>query len=497
MKLALANRRGTRASVLILTIIIFAFGALFLASYFLVTQSEYVSTSRSQAWNTSMTLAEAGVEDAMSLINKNVGIFGAMTNWSTSAVSVDGWTQPTANVYSMTRWLGTNVGGTNLGYYTVYITNNISGTNTGPTILSTGYATWNSPWSAPQSGTLARKVLLRTKLDALVQGNLVSVTNTTFNGNGVTIDSFDSGDPVHSDWQTIWTYHGQNYGFYPANPMATVVDTNNPSETHKRKDNAMVATDGNLLTVQNANVSGYVNTAPGGVSMENNGGYVGDVNWTFSPSGSSPGNATTAIESGHQRDDMNVVFPDVKLPSTTNWITVTEGGNKKTVSTFTNSGYYELVGNGNHGAANNPIYVHGTNIVIWLATGLDFTGNTNSQIYLETNSDVTFYVDGSFNTGGQSGINSAGKYAPAFSVFGLPDCNSITLGGNGAVTAYVYAPEAYLSMGGGGSTTYDSVGAFFVYQINFGGHINFHYDEALLRTGPSRGYIPTTWQEVQ
>ena len=46
-------------------------------------------------------------------------------------------------------------------------------------------------------------------------------------------------------------------------------------------------------------------------------------------------------------------------------------------------------------------------------------------------------------------------------------------------------------MGGGGSTTYDSVGAFFVYNISFGGHINFHYDEALARSTSLPTWINT------
>jgi len=493
MKIPVLHKLRQRGSALILVVILFAFGALYLASYFLITQAEYTAVARSQSWNCSMALAEAGVEEAMSIINKNQGIFGAITNWSTTATS-DGWTV-SGNVYSMTRWMGTNVGSTNLGYYTVYITNNISGTNTGPTILSVGQATWNSSYASFQAPPPARKVLVRTKLDALVQGNLVSITNTTFNGNGVTIDSFDSSDPAHSDWQTVLTYHGQYYGTYPANPMQVVTDTNNPSENHKRKDNAMVATDGNLLTVQNANVSGYINTAPGGLATENSGGYVGDVPWVFAANNTSPGNATQAVQPGHQRDDMNVMFPDVQLPTNV-WTTITENGNSTT--TITNTGYYKLINSSHSGTAecNNPLYIKGTNVVLYVPYGINYVGSSTKQLTLETNSDVTIYLGVDLNTGGNAGINNLGKYAPAFAIFGLPSCTSITLGGNGAVTAYVYAPEATLSMGGGGSTTYDSVGAFFVYQISFGGHINFHYDESLLKTGPARGFIPVTWQEV-
>jgi len=85
----------------------------------------------------------------------------------------------------------------------------------------------------------------------------------------------------------------------------------------------------------------------------------------------------------------------------------------------------------------------------------------------------------------------------ALAIKGLPTCTSIDMGGPAAMTAYIYAPQANLSVGGGGSDTYDTVGAFFVGQITFGGHINFHFDEQLARTGPTIGYSPLMWKEVQ
>jgi hypothetical protein len=234
--------------------------------------------------------------------------------------------------------------------------------------------------------------------DPISLGALVSMTNTTFNGNNITIDSYDSRDPLHSDWQTNYTYRGASFGAYPLyDGMAGVMDTNNPAEIYKRKDNAVVATDGNSIVVQNANIAGYIDTAPGGVASFNGGGYVGDVAWVFAANGTSPGNAYQAVELGHSKDDMNTVFPDVQLPTGVTWTGVTESGNHKNATVFSSSGYYKLISNGGAGiAVADPIIINATNAVIWLPNGLSYLGNTNGAIMLGPNADVTFYVDGSF-----------------------------------------------------------------------------------------------------
>jgi hypothetical protein len=112
---------------------------------------------------------------------------------------------------------------------------------------------------------------------------------------------------------------------------------------------------------------------------------------------------------------------------------------------------------------------------------------------------LTIYSGGNIDTTGNnnSGLNNISKYAPAFSVFGLPTCTQIKLAGSPTMTAYIYAPEADLYLvGGGGGSYYDAVGAFFCKNVKLTGNMNFHYDEALSLLGPSRGYIPSYWQEV-
>jgi hypothetical protein len=57
---------------------------------------------------------------------------------------------------------------------------------------------------------------------------VVAITNENF-GAGAIVDSFDSSDPKHSDWQTSQFYQGHNYGVYPStDSMSPSGDTAGP-----------------------------------------------------------------------------------------------------------------------------------------------------------------------------------------------------------------------------------------------------------------------------
>jgi len=508
MKISLASS-SRRAGALILTFVIIGFVALSLSTYFLLTQGEYFSVQRSQVWNSAIVMAEAGVEDALALINKNQGRFGALSTWTATAAA-DNWDTANQPLYQgVYNWPVTNgtiyhvrrSPDTNTGYYDVYVNSGLSGTNNGTAIVSIGTVYWNiagpgggsssNGFTVSYTGNPVRKIFVQTKLDGLVKGNLSAISTVDFNGNNVTLDSFDSGDAYHSDWQTSMTYHGTNfYGTYPVNPTAASGDPD-PTEPYKRKDNAYITTDGSLISDQNANLYGYANTGPGGSVSVGAQGSIGDVFWV----------PTQGAQVGHVLNDMNVIYPSVVLPTNFNSaITVSKrnGANAYVNGGFTfnyvitnGSGYYTITSQ-----VKDPIYVKGTNVFLYLPSGLTFNGNAaNSTMWVETNSDVTIYTGGNIDTKGNTGINNISQYAPSFAIFGLPGCTSIAIGGSGNIVAYVYAPQAFLQMGGSGGA-YAAVGAFIVNNIQLNGNMSFHYDEALKLLGPSRGYIPAVWQEV-
>jgi hypothetical protein len=60
----------------------------------------------------------------------------------------------------------------------------------------------------------------------------------------------------------------------------------------------------------------------------------------------------------------------------------------------------------------------------------------------------------------------------------------------------IYAPNANFTMNGGGNSAYDFVGASITKTVTMNGHFKFHYDEALAKYGPSRGFVLTSWNEM-
>jgi hypothetical protein len=88
-------------------------------------------------------------------------------------------------------------------------------------------------------------------------GGITANSYVNFAGNNVTMDSFNSGDPNHSIWQTGMTYHGIAYGFY-SNTLSY-----NSNSLPSRTSDFTLATDGDVRNANNAEIYGFVDTAPG------------------------------------------------------------------------------------------------------------------------------------------------------------------------------------------------------------------------------------------
>src|SRR6188768_2061408 len=70
MKYLPPKSKTEAGSVLLVSLIITAVLGLTLASYLIMSQQQNVSVMRSQTWNSAIVMSEAGVEDALSLLNK-------------------------------------------------------------------------------------------------------------------------------------------------------------------------------------------------------------------------------------------------------------------------------------------------------------------------------------------------------------------------------------------------------------------------------------------
>jgi len=272
-------------------------------------------------------------------------------------------------------------------------------------------------------------------------------------GNNVAIDSFDSADPNYSTG-----------GLY---------------DPAKRKDNGDVVTDDtmvNSLTVGNGRIMGHARTGLGTNTVSLGPvGAVGSKAWVQS--------GVQGIEPGWAADDLNISWPDAQLPFTGGAFTPS-GGWITNVSTIgTNITYYDyILGDGNYQVSNlsGSVYVQGDAVL--LVTG----SATSNSIVIANGKSLQFYNQAPrYSLSGALAVNANGT-AAQFAYYGLPGNTNVSVIISGGSVGTIYAPDAALSLGGGGNTTQVFVGAAIADTINLNGHFELHFDEDLIRNGPSR-----------
>lgn len=455
MKIRYSNSRQS-GSTLLLTVVATGIIGIMLASYLTLVNSQNMAGMRSQAWNSTIPVIEAGIEDAITHLN---------THGSTN-ILCDGWVL-LGNRYIMQRTVGDN-------YYNVCIYNYTPGiSNQSVIIESRGFvkppvlvALGNGPLMAAVSipetpdGYLGRGIRATCRKDAIFSKGLVAKGQIDMNGNNIATDSFDSLDPNYS-----------NNGRYSA---------------AKAKDNGDVATNyavTNSVNVGNANIWGRVSTGPNGTVKIGSNGSVGNKAWHA-------GNNSGA-QTGYVTDDMNVNFPDPVVPFSSGYYTSIPSGSVGGTS------YDYVVSSGNYKVSSlsmsskDKLIVTG-DATLWLPNGFDMSGQ--SQIEIAAGASLKVYAGTSGSIGGNGIVNA--NDASKFIFYGLPSMTTLSFSGNAAFTGAIYAPNAAFSMNGGGNNTYDFVGASVTKTVTMNGHFNFHYDEALKNLGPGRGFVLTSWNEM-
>jgi hypothetical protein len=346
--------------------------------------------------------------------------------------AADGWGSPVGGLY------GPADRTVPCGSYSVVFTDDAF-----PVIYSTGYV---SVASIP--ATLTRVVKVTTTNAPVFSAALAAKLNIDFSGNGVFTDSFDSSNPLLSD-------NGRYPVLYPT----------------RTSTNGDVASVGGLVNVGNGKINGQLLLGP-----------------TASDAIGANGLVTGGIY-----NDFNVEFPDVVLPQV-NWLPAAttnltiDGVTYQYVFTGP-GGYYSING------LSGSIYV-GTNA----SATLLLTGNA-SPPYIRVAGmglnagKLTIYMDGpTFSVSG--GSSADGGLASSLGYWGTTNNTRINYSGNAAFTGTIYAPEAFFKISGGGSTIYNFVGAVVVQSAQVNGHFAFHFDQALLRYGPIRAYLPASWTEL-
>jgi hypothetical protein len=425
--------RGLDGNVLLTSLVISGALGFVLAGYLTLVGGQHKMTTRSQSWNAAIPVAEAGVEEALSQLNAN----------GTNLVANNNWTLVDGKYFLRSRTIGEN-------RYLVGFFNNRP-----PVIVAQGF----TPLPLT-TNMMSRTIKAKTSLVAVFSRGMVAKEQIDLGGNSMELDSFDSVDPNYS-----------TLGMY------------DPS---KRKDNASIATNSSLtnsFNVGNATIRGKISTGPGGVPNIGGSGSVGSDSWV---NGGNDG-----IQAGAFKDDMNVSFPDVEEPFVSALPPV--GGTDASGNVYT-----YILGDGDW-QISSPLKFDGQvlvtgNAVLYVTSAMNF--GSGEFIKIQPGASLKLYVSAAnVSIGGKGVLNETGD-AANFAYYGLPSNKKLTLSGNSALVGTIYAPQADFTLGGGGTTVYDFVGASITKNVTMNGHYNFHYDENLRRVGPQR-WVAVSWDEIQ
>src|SRR6266571_3901487 len=185
--------RLTRAgSILVITLLLGAILMLTLGGYLSWVRTQNVLVAESQAWNSALALAEAGIEEGMAQINVLVGT-DYVTNYL-SSVSTNFPQNGTTYGPLLTARTLTNRSYSSGSYNLIIIPPPVGAApGVGPTIVSTGYT------MVPMiSQPIARVVEVLTATKPHFAAGITVLSNIDLSGNHLTVDSFNSTDSNHS-----------------------------------------------------------------------------------------------------------------------------------------------------------------------------------------------------------------------------------------------------------------------------------------------------------
>jgi hypothetical protein len=179
--LAIRHVPREQGAILLASLFVVAVLGITLGSYLLLVRNDYVLTARSQYWNATLSLAEAGAEEALAQLNPGPFVSPSMVDRSANQWprDEDGFYKPAPRILA------------NGASYRVAISADPS-----PVIYSTGYV---SVSSIP--ATFTRVLRVTTANASLFSAAVAVKSNITASGAsqyGSFADSFDSVDPYHS-----------------------------------------------------------------------------------------------------------------------------------------------------------------------------------------------------------------------------------------------------------------------------------------------------------
>lgn len=446
---------STRGSVLITAMIFTLAIGISLVTFLKLGQNALQISNRAFHANAAMNLAESGLEQAMWSVGKAVD--GEASAWT-------GWTTSGGNAWR--KFTGFNYDANTTGYVRVYVQN--YALSSAPTVIARSTIT-------PANGPSIEKWIVVSLVQRTKFANgLVAKDTLTFSGGNAVVDSYDS-----------------RLGAYNAN-----LGGGNFNK-YSRGSAGSASVSVNSFTLSNSKI--YGNVAIGsadlsGLSVGPN-GLVGDF-----------GAANGSVDTNRVQTDFTTNFDDAVAPTTVGY---TIGGIGSTtlpglgdLPAADGKFYYNSSGISISGNASKKLNIlAGTEVVIRItaasgSTGIDVKGQASINVLagasldIYTNSNVAIGGRGIANSNDPSSFNLISTRAA-----GAGGSQSITVAGNGQLSAVVYAPNADVSMNGGGASGHIQ-GSVIADTISVTGGSEFHYDEALSDQTGGNPFGVGEWSEL-
>jgi hypothetical protein len=428
-----------RGGILLASLFVVAALGITLGSYLLLVRNDYVLTARSQSWNATLAVAEAGVEEALAQLNP-----GPFVTPGTVDRSANNWAYDDDRRYKPAPRVLTNGAS-----YRVAITADLS-----PVIYSTGYVSVSSIHA-----TFTRVLRVATTNISLFSAGLAVKSNIIVRGSsqyGIFADSFDSADPNHN-----------LNGAYPF------------GFSNRTKGNGDVASLFGSVNLGNNQIQGELWLGPAASGSPTASQTSHNLNTDFPDITPPSPNWLPAQTANLTVDGVTYAyaFPnsgDYYVSSSSGGIYVGPGANVR----------LKILNNFNAPAIrvsdpNQPtslkIYMFGASFTLSGDATVDSGRPANFNYFgLAANTGITFSTNALFH---------GTIYAPEADL-------TINTGYTPPVTDHHHTTPGYY-------TPFDLIGSCFANSLTLNGEGSFHFDENLARNSSlSRGYVVASWKEL-
>jgi hypothetical protein len=436
------KRQRTRASVLIVALLVAALVALGLASMLSLNLTSSRMAKRSLHSFAGLNLAEAGVEEATWSINRAAG--GDSAAWT-------GWTQSAGSAWR--KFSDFDLADGSAASVKVYVNRSSPAVGVQPKIITLAEIarTGETPVTKMLEVTLRRR--------SFFANGIVAKNNLVFSGSNPSVDSWNS-DPDND----------------PATPPIDF-------SLGVRVDHGSVASGSDLadaLKINHAHIWGYAST--GGAAPRV---LSGSVRGSTSPAG-------VPVDPARVATDFNADFPAVTTPVGGTPIAMITGTTSLgTPGTATKWRCPAVIL-----AGTDTLTIYGdVTLIITAPSGTDGVKVAGTaSIVIPSGSTLNLYTESDVRIAG-NGVTNGNIQASSFGVWGTntsPSGQNFDVVGNGALRSVIYAPNADVTVNGNG----DIMGSVVARDITFTGNAAFHYDEALAETGATAAFGISKWREL-